>query len=122
MVPTEVNAQQIGDGPARNDDYMDLEVGGTHRAASGGRNPNAPTWDPGKMELRRMVDRLLALEERKVLTARPAEQAVPHKVKPPALWEKNVAPGFRLAEAVMEDNHARDPRVRRLRTFFLQYT
>ena len=81
-----------------------------------------PTWDPEKMELRRMVDHLLALEERTVLTARPAEQAVPHKVKLPALWEKDVATWFRLAEAVMEDNHARDPRVRHLRTFFLQYT
>ena len=39
--------------------------------------------------------------------ARTAEQAVPHKVKLPAFGEKDVA-----AEAMMEDNHVPDPRVR----------
>ena len=43
-----------------------------------------------------MVDRLLALEERRVLMARTAE------VKLPAVW-------FRLMEIVMEDIHVRDP-------------
>ena len=49
------------------------------------------------MELHRIVNRLLALEERRVLPARPVEQAVPHKVKLPAFWEKDAAAWFRLA-------------------------
>ena len=59
-----------------------------------------------------MVDQLLALEERRVLTARPAEQAVPHKVKLPPFWEKDSATWFLLVEAVIEDNHVRNPWVR----------
>ena len=47
----------------------------------------------------------LALEERRALPTRPVEHAVPHKVKLPAFWEKDAAAWFRLAEAVMEDNH-----------------
>ena len=39
------------------------------------------------------------------------EQAVPHKVKLPAFWEKDAAAWFRLAEAVMEDNHVVEQRV-----------
>ena len=45
--------------------------------------------------MHRIVNRLLALEE----------HAVPHKVKLPGFWEKDAAAWFRLAEAVMEDNH-----------------
>ena len=57
------------------------------------------------MELHRIVNWLLALEERRALAARPVEHAVPHKVKLPGFWEKNAATWFRLAEAVIEDNH-----------------
>ena len=60
------------------------------------------------MELHRIVHRLLALEERRALPApptRPVEHAVPHKVKLHAFWEKDAAAWFRLAEAVMGDNH-----------------
>ena len=57
------------------------------------------------MELHRIVNRLLALEERRALPARPVEHAVPHKVKLLAFWEKDATTWFRLAEAVMEDNH-----------------
>ena len=56
-----------------------------------------------------MVDRLL--EERRYLPPRPAEQAVPHKGKLPPFWEKDAAAWFKLAEAVLEDNSLRDPRV-----------
>ena len=68
---------------------MDLEDMETHRATSGVINPSTPAWDPEKMKLCHMVDRLLALEERRVLMAR-----------------------FRLMEIVMEDIHVRDPRVK----------
>ena len=78
---------------------MDLEDMETHRATSGVINPSTPAWDPEKMKLCHMVDRLLALEERRVLMARTAE------VKLPAVW-------FRLMEIVMEDIHVRDPRVK----------
>ena len=61
------------------------------------------------MELRRIVDRLL--EERRYLTPRQVEQAVPNKVKLPPFWEKDAAAWFKLAEAVLEDNRLRDPRV-----------
>ena len=61
------------------------------------------------MELRRIVDRLL--EERRYLTPRQGEQAVPNKVKLPPFWEKDAAAWFKLAEAVLEDNRLRDPRV-----------
>ena len=61
------------------------------------------------MELHRMVDRLL--EERRYLPPRHVEQPVPHKVKLPLFWEKDAAAWFKLAEAVLEDNQVRDPRV-----------
>ena len=64
---------------------------------------------PKKMELRRIVDRLL--EERRYLTPRQGEQAVPNKVKLPPFWEKDAAAWFKLVEAVLEDNRLRDPRV-----------
>ena len=75
------------------------------RAIGSGHNPNAAAWDPEKMELHQIVNRLLALEERRALPARPVEHAVPHKVKLPAFWEKDATAWFRLAKAVMEDNH-----------------
>ena len=53
------------------------------------------------MELHGIVNQLLALEKRRAL-------AVPHKVKLPGFWEKDAAAWFRLAEAVMEDNHVVD--------------
>ena len=61
------------------------------------------------MELRRIVDRLL--EERKCLPPRQVELAVPHNVKLLPFWEKDAAAWFKLAEAVLEDNSVRDPRV-----------
>ena len=57
-----MNAQPIGDGPPGNEDYLGLEDEGPPRAAGGGCNPNARAWDPAKVELHRMVNRLLALE------------------------------------------------------------
>ena len=81
----------------------------TRRSATGpprvAATPNAAVWDPEKMELHRIMQRLLPLEERRALPARPVQHAVPHKVKLPAFWEKDAATWFRLAEAVMEDNH-----------------
>ena len=68
-------------------------------------NPKAAAWDPEKMELHRIVNRLLALEERQALPASPVEHAVPHREKLPAFWEKDAAAWFWLAEAVMGDNH-----------------
>ena len=53
------------------------------------------------------MNRLLALEGRRAHMARTAKQAVPHKVKLLAFGKKDVA-----AEAMMEDNHVPDPRVR----------
>ena len=70
--------------------------------------PGKTTNTTQRMELQRIVDRLLALEERRELPApptRPVEHAVPHKVKLPAFWEKDGTAWFRLAEAVMGDNH-----------------
>ena len=61
------------------------------------------------MELRRIVDRLL--EERKYFPPRQVELAVPHNVKLLPFWEKDAAAWFKLAEAVLEDNSVRDPRV-----------
>ena len=100
-----MSTQHTGDGPPGDDDYYNSVEEESIRAASSGRNPNAAAWDPEKMELHRIVNQLLALEERSVLPARPVEHAVPHKVKLPAFWEKDAAAWFRLAEAVMEDNH-----------------
>ena len=39
------------------------------------------------------------------------EQPVPHKVKLPPFWEKDVAAWFKLAKAILEDNRVQDPRV-----------
>ena len=48
-------------------------------------------WDPEKMELRRMVDRLL--EERRYMPDRPEDQAMPHKVKLPPFYRRMLPPG-----------------------------
>ena len=106
MTPTlKMSTQQTGDGPPGYDDYYNSVEEESIRAAGSGPNPNAAAWDPEKMELHRIVNRLLALEERRALPASPVEHTVPHKVKHRAFWEKDAAAWFRLAEAVMEDNH-----------------
>ena len=76
--------------------------------------PGTTTNTTRRMELHRIVHRLLALEERPALPALPAspvECAVPHRVKLPAFWEKDEAAWFRLAEAVMGDNHVVEQQV-----------
>ena len=105
-----MSTQHTGDGPPGDDNYYDSVEEESNRATCCGRNPNAAAWDPEKMELHRIVHQLLALEERRALPARPVEHAVPHKVKLPAFWEKDAAAWFRLAEAVMEDNHVVEQR------------
>ena len=100
-----MSTQHTGDGHPRDDDYYDPVEEEIIRSTGSRRNPNAAAWDPEKMALHRIVNRLLALEERRALPARPMEQAVPHKVKLPAFWEKDAAAWFKVAEAVMEDNH-----------------
>ena len=40
--------------------------------------------------------------------ARPAKQAVPHKVKLLAFWEKDAATWFQLTEAIFGNNNVRD--------------
>ena len=101
-----MSTHQIGDWPPGDDHYFDLEDEETRGAGGGRRNPNAPAWDPEKM------DRLL--EEKRYCTVyippRQVEQAVPHKVKLPPFWEKDAVAWFKLAEAVLEDNCVRDPR------------
>ena len=106
-----MSKQHTGDGPPGDEDYYDPVKEEIIRDTGSGRNPNAAAWDPEKMELHQIVNRLLALEERRALPTRPVEQAVPHKVKLPAFWEKDAAAWFRLAEAVMEDNHVVEQRV-----------
>ena len=108
-----MNMLQLEDRPSGDEHYLDLEDKETHRATGSGCNPHAPIWDPEKMELGRMVDRLL--EKRRYLPPRHVEQPVPHKVKLPPFWEKDTAPWFKLAwfklvEAVLEDNRVSDPR------------
>ena len=91
-----MNTQQQGDRPPGDDDYMDLEDEGPSRATGGARNHNTPTWDPEKMELCHLVDRLLALEEIRANnnTARqPVQHVVPHKVKLPPFCERKPLPG-----------------------------
>ena len=100
-----MSTQHTGDGPPGVDDFYDSVEEESIRATGSGCNPNEAAWDPEKMELHGIVNRLLALEERRALPARPVEHAVPHKMKLPAFWEKDAAAWFRLAEAVMEDNH-----------------
>ena len=57
------------DGLARDDDYFIPE----EELGSAGCSANAPVWDPIKVEMRRMIDRLL---EETRLMARLVEQAV----------------------------------------------
>ena len=112
VTPTlKMSTQHIGDEPPGDKEYYDLVEEEIIRATGSGRNPNAAAWDPEKIELRRIVNRLLALEERRALAVRPVEHAVPHKVKLPGFWEKDVAAWFRLTEAVMEDNQVVQQRV-----------
>ena len=106
-----MSMQHTGDRPPGNNNYYDPVEEETIRATRSGRNPNAAAWDPEKMELHRIVNRLLALEERRALVVRPVEHAVTHKVKLPGFWEKDAAAWFRLAEAVMEDNHVVEQQV-----------
>ena len=61
--------------------------------------------------MHRIVNQLLALEERRALVARPVEHPVPHKVKLPGFREKDVAAWFKLAEAIMEDKSLVDTQV-----------
>ena len=85
-----MSTQHTGDGPPRDDDYYDPMEEENNRPSGSGTNINAAAWDPEKMELHRIVHRLLALEERRAQPAqptRPVEHAVPHKVKRPAFWE-----------------------------------
>ena len=84
-----MSTQQTGDRPPGDNDYYDSVEEESIRAAGSGCNPNAAAWDPEKMELHRIVNRLLALEERRVLPARPVEHAVTHKVKLPAFCKKD---------------------------------
>ena len=106
-----MSTQHTGDGPPGDDDYYDPVEEENNRPSGSGTNINAAAWDPEKMELHRIVHRLLALEERRalpaqpILPASPVEHAVPHRVKLPAFWEKDAAAWFRLAEAVMGDSH-----------------
>ena len=62
-----MSTQHTGDGPPGDNDYYDSVEEESIRAASSGSNPNAAAWDLEKMELHRIVNRLLALEERRVL-------------------------------------------------------
>ena len=106
-----MSTQHIGDGSSRDNHYYNLEDEETNRATGRGLNPNAAAWDPEKMELHRIVNQLMALEERRTLAARPVEHPVPHKVKLPGFWEKDVAAWFKLDEVVMEDKHVVDTQV-----------
>ena len=69
-----MSTQNTGDGPPGDNDFYDLEDVETKKATRSGGNPNAAAWDPEKMELHRIVNWLLALEERRALVSRPEEQ------------------------------------------------
>ena len=89
-----MSTQHTGDSPPGDNNYYDPVGEENNRASGSGTNINAAAWDPEKMELHRIVHRLLALEERRalpVLPASPVEHAVPHRVKLPAFWEKDAA-------------------------------
>ena len=63
MTPTLImSTQHTGDGPPGDNNYYDWVEEESSRAAGSGRNPNAAAWDPEKMELHRIVHRLLVLE------------------------------------------------------------
>ena len=68
VTPTlKMNTQHTGDGPPGDVDYYDSLEEESIRATGSGRNPNSAAWDPEKMELHRIVNRLLALEERRTI-------------------------------------------------------
>ena len=54
-----MSTQQLDNGPPGDQNYFNVEDEETHRATGSGRNPDAPTWDPEKMELRHIVDTVL---------------------------------------------------------------
>ena len=95
-----MSTQHTCERPPGDDDFYDPVEEETIKATGSGRNPNPDpnpaAWDPEKMELHRIVNWLLALEERRALAVRPAEHAVPHKVKLPGFWEKDAATWCRL--------------------------
>ena len=62
-----MSTQHTGDGPPGDNDFYDPVKEEIIRATGRGRNPNAAAWDPEKMELHRIVNRLLALEERRTI-------------------------------------------------------
>ena len=66
-----MSTQHTGDWPPRDDDYYNPVGEEINRATGSGRNPNAAAWDPEKMELHWIVNRLLALEEKRALLVRP---------------------------------------------------
>ena len=53
-----MNTQHIGDGPPWEEHFYDLEDEETNRATGSGHTLNAAAWDPEKMELHRIVNRL----------------------------------------------------------------
>ena len=59
-----MSTQHTGDGTPGDDDYYDPVGEENIRPSGSGINPNAAAWDPEKMELHRIVHRLLVLEER----------------------------------------------------------
>ena len=76
---TKMITQHVGDEPPGDEDYYNMVEEEIIKATGSGRNPNAAAWDPEKTELHRIVNRLLALEDRRALPVRPVEPAVPHK-------------------------------------------
>ena len=66
-----------------------------------------PRWDPEKVELRHIIDRLLALEERRD-PGRTTTPAGSSKVKLPPFWEKNPATWFNMADAFMANDNKLD--------------
>ena len=95
------NMQLIGDDPPGDDDfYDDLEDEEAQRATNTDRIANASTWDPEKMEMVRMIDRLWRRGGKWLLKKAGPLQAVPHKVRLPAFWRKVQPPGFKLAEVL----------------------
>ena len=60
-----MSTQHTSDGPPGDNDYYDPVGEENNRASGSGTNINAAAWDPEKMELHRIVHRLLVLEERR---------------------------------------------------------
>ena len=92
MTPTlTISTQHTGDRTPGDDNSFNPVEEETIRATGSRRNPNAAAWDPEKMDLHRIVNQFLAVEERRALAVRPVEHGVPHKVKLPGFWEKDAA-------------------------------